>query len=356
MHEAKQDLKRLKRQRGNILVISIISLVALAGLSVAILSTSVSEKSASHNAQESALAKEAAEYAVTVAKKDLSEKWAVGMCECQTAPCTCPTTAPWVWLSSQFVNADPVDSNASWWNNFGTTVAKPNPQLFSAPQYVIIDLGCDAVANTNRFRIVGRGVGVTQQAVAFSDITFSMPFNTQNVGAAGTVAVNASVDAAVTAVFNMAKFTISNSFFRTMTGQQCPKQGSSFAECEMNCAGQVRVMSWTYDNHCISVYGPWTSLGSISQVTVILAGVPHTVSCGIQTPPPPPPPPGGGTENPEDNGKHKGNDYGHEKQHGDGGDGGDDHEGGDGQDGGDNNNQGGDNKNNQGGDGGHGGD
>lgn len=298
-------------EKGNILVISIISLVVLAGLSVAVLSTSVGEKKLAGNEQELGLAKQAAEYAVTMGKKDLSEKWAVGMCECQKAPCTCPTTAPWVWLTAEFVEADPVDSSGTWWNNFGTAVAKPNAQLFSAPQYIIIDLGCDAVANTTRFRIVGRGVGMKQESVAFSDVTFSMPFNTQNVGSLQTSPVDALVDGAVQTTFNMAKFTASAPFYNA--GIKC-QAGSSLAQCEMNCAGQVRAMAWTADGHCAPTYGPWAGVAVPSNVTVTLAGAPHTVTCQIQAPPPPPPPPGGEVEQPKEKGKHRGHAYGHDKQ------------------------------------------
>ncbi len=298
-------------EKGNILVISIISLVVLAGLSVAVLSTSTGEKKLAGNDQEHTLSKQAAEYAVTVAKKDLSEKWAVGMCECETSPCSCSTSAPWVWLTSQFVNADPVDSSGTWWDSFGTAVAKPHAQLFSAPQYIIINLGCDAVANTQRFRIVGRGVGVRQESVAFSDVTFSMPFNQQNVSSSQTSPVNALVDNVVQTVFNMAPFTASAPFYQSKT--QC-QTGSSYAQCQMNCAGQVRVMAWTADGHCAPTYGPWANTGVLSNVTLTLSGTQHTIACQIQAPQPPPPPPGGGTENPEDRGKHRGYAYGHEKQ------------------------------------------
>jgi Tfp pilus assembly protein PilX len=298
-------------ERGNILVISIISLVVLAGLSVAVLSTSVSEKKLAGNEQELGLAKQAAEYAVTMAKKDLSEKWAVGMCQCQKAPCSCPTNAPWVWLTTEFINADPVDSSETWWNNFGTAVTKPNAKLFSAPQYIIIDLGCDAVANTTRFRIVGRGVGTKQESVAFSDVTFSMPFSKQNAGSGQASPVDALVDGVVQTTFNLAKFTVSEPFYKT--GTQC-QTGSSLAQCEMNCAGQARVMAWTSDGHCVPLYGPWAGVGVSSSVKVSLAAVPYTISCQIQVPPPPPPTPGGGTEHPQDKGKHKGHAYGHDKQ------------------------------------------
>ncbi|HQY22176.1 MAG TPA: PilX N-terminal domain-containing pilus assembly protein [Gammaproteobacteria bacterium] len=298
-------------EKGNILVISIISLVVLAGLSVAVLSTSVSEKKLAGNEQEQNLAKQAAEYAVTMGKKDLSEKWAVGMCECQTSPCSCSTNAPWVWLTAQFVNADPVDSSETWWNNFGTAVAKPTAQLFSAPQYIIIDLGCDVVANVMRFRIIGRGLGTKQESVAFSDVTFSMPFNKQNVSSGQTSPVDALVDGVVQTTFNMAQFTASASFYKK--GVQC-QTGASSAQCEMNCAGQVRVMAWTADSHCAPTYGSWAGVGVPSTVNLTLAGAPHTITCQMQVPPPPPPPPGGGTENPHDNGKHKGYAYGHTKQ------------------------------------------
>ncbi|HEV2523606.1 MAG TPA: PilX N-terminal domain-containing pilus assembly protein, partial [Gammaproteobacteria bacterium] len=278
-------------EKGNILVISIISLVVLAGLSVAVLSTSVGEKKLAGNEQEQTLAKQAAEYAVTMGKKDLSEKWAVGMCECQTSPCSCSTNAPWVWLKSQFVNADPVNSSGSWWNNFGTAVPKPNAQLFSAPQYIIIDLGCDAIANAMRFRIVGRGVGIKQESVAFSDVTFSMPFNKQNVSSAQTAPVNASVDGNVKATFSMGKFTASSPFYKT--GTQC-QAGSSFAQCEMNCAGQVRVMAWTADGHCAPTYGSWAEVGELSSVNVTLTGAQHTLACQLQSALPPVQTPDGG--------------------------------------------------------------
>jgi Tfp pilus assembly protein PilX len=306
------ELNKWPWEKGNILVISIVSLVVLAGLSVAILSTSVSEKKLAGNEQEQGLANQAAEYAVTMGKKDLLEKWAVGMCECQSSTCSCPTNAPWVWLAAQFVNADPVDSAESWWNNFGTTVAKPNTQLFSAPQYIIIDLGCDAVANMMRFRIVGRGVGTKQESVAFSDVTFSMPFNQQNVSSGQTAPVDALVDGVVQTTFNMAKFTASGSFYKTKA--QCQTK-SSLAQCEMNCAGQVRVMAWTADGHCAPTYGAWADVGVPSTVKVTLSGAPHTITCQLQASLPPPPPPGGtGTQNPSDNGKHRGYAYGHTKQ------------------------------------------
>lgn len=298
-------------EKGNILVISIITLVVLAGLSVAVLSTSVGQKKLAANEQEQNISQQAAEFAVTVAKRALSERWAVGMCECQTSPCSCPTTAPWVWLTAQFVNADPVDSSASWWNNFGTTVAKPNASLFSAPQYIIIDLGCDVVANAYRFRIVGRGVGTKQESVAFSDVTFSMPFNSQNASSGFTIPVDALVDGVLQTTFNMSQFTASGPFYNT--GAKC-NAGSSYAQCQMNCVGQARVMAWTADGHCAPTYGPWAGIGVPSTVNVTLSGTPHAITCQIEVPPPPPPPPGGGTENPEEKGKHRGYAYGHEKQ------------------------------------------
>lgn len=290
-------------EKGNILVISVISLVVLAGLSVAILSTSVGEKKVANNEQEQHLAKQAADYAVTVGKKDLLEKWAVGMCECQKSPCSCSTSAPWVWIKSQFVNADPVDSSSSWWNNFGTPVAKPNAQLFSAPQYLIVDLGCDAVANTMQFRIVGRGVGIKQESVAFSDVTFSMPFNKQNVSSTQTASVDALVDGVVKTTFNMSKFTASSPFYNAKT--QC-QSGSSFAQCEMSCAGQVRVMAWTADGHCAPTYGPWADVGVPSNVQVTLSGKSQKVTCQLRTSLPSAPSPGGGDEDPEQHCNHRG--------------------------------------------------
>ncbi|HXH55142.1 MAG TPA: hypothetical protein VNK03_05310 [Gammaproteobacteria bacterium] len=126
-----------------------------------------------------------------------------------------------------------------------------------------------------------------------------------------TSPVDASVDGVVQKTFNMAKFTASGSFYKTK--EQC-QVGASFAQCEMNCAGQVRVMAWTADGHCAPTYGSWANVAVPSSVKVTLAGAPHTITCQLQAPAPPPPPPGGGTENPEDKGKHKGHAYGHTKQ------------------------------------------
>ena len=269
-----------KAERGIVILISVITLFILAGLSIALLSNSVAQKVITHESQDIILAKQSAEYAVEVAKKAVLDTWSVGNTECDTGPtCTCAAGLPCVWTATTFSGVDFTQMSASSWNGFGTLAIGANPSVSSAPQYIIVDLGCDNTANANRYLVVGRGVGGEDATIAFSQEILSVPTNQNNVISNNTTFVNAFVDSAQTASFNLSPSTMSASFFLNTTSSVCPAGSSSYAHCEMSCSGTVRVMAWTFDNNCAPTSGPWAGGSDTSAVTLILDGTSHTISC-----------------------------------------------------------------------------
>jgi Tfp pilus assembly protein PilX len=271
---------KYKQQQGVVILIAMITLFILAGLSIALLSNSVAQKVITHESQDIILAKQSAEYAVEIAKKSVLDTWTIGNTECNTGPtCTCATGLPCVWTASTFSGVDFTQMSASSWNGFGTTVTGANPSVYSEPQYIIVDLGCDNAANCNRYLVVGRGVGGEASTIAFSQEILSVPTNKNNVTSSNTTFVNAFVDNAPTASFNLSPSTISTAFFVNTTSSVCAAGSSSYAHCEMSCSGNVRVMAWTFDNDCAPTYGPWAGGSDTSAVTLTLNGTLHTISC-----------------------------------------------------------------------------
>jgi Tfp pilus assembly protein PilX len=268
-----------KKQQGVVILISVIMLFILAGLSITLLSNSVSQQMTTHEAQDIALAKQAANNAVESGKKAVLETWAVGNTECNTSPCTCGSGLPCVWTAATFSSLDFTQMSASSWNNFGTAITASNPNVAASPQYIIVDLGCDAVSSRNRYLVVGRGIGGEDATIAFSQEILSVPINQNNASSSSTTFVNAFVDSTLTSSFTMAPSTMSGSFFVNNTASLCPTGTSSYAHCEMNCAGSVRVMAWTFDQGCVPTYGPWAQGTNASAVTLTLGGTSHTISC-----------------------------------------------------------------------------
>lgn len=272
--------KQRRKQEGVIILVGVIMLFILAGLSITLLSNSVSEQVVAHESADIALAKQAANDAVEAGKKALLDTWAVGDTECSSSPCTCGSGLPCVWTASTFSSLDFTQMSASSWNSFGTNISDFNPTVAASPQYIIVDLGCDTASSRNRYLVVGRGVGGEAATVSFSQEILSVPVNQNNASSSNnTIFVNAFVDSTLTTSFTMAPSTMSSSFFVNNTGSLCPAGTSSYAHCEMNCAGSVRVMAWTFDNGCAPTYGPWAQGTDASTVTLTLSGTSHTISC-----------------------------------------------------------------------------
>jgi len=270
-------------QRGMILLTSVLILLVLAALSVGLLSNSVSEKIIAHKIQDTDLATQSAKEAIESAKAALFSAWGLGNTECGGSPCACPGAGPCVWISSLFSGMDLTQQPASFWNSYGTTIISSNPNVVGSPNYMIIDLGCDAIATNNRYRIVAKGVGGAGETAAYLEEMVSVPISPNNVNASTLTAVTAAVDTVpVVGTFTLSPLTVSASFFVNTIASVCPSGISSFAECQMNCSGQVRVMAWTFDNNCAVTYGPWaTQLTDVSSVTLNLGGTPHTISCQL---------------------------------------------------------------------------
>jgi len=156
-----------------------------------------------------------------------------------------------------FTGLDFTQQTAAWWNTYATSLTASNPALFAGAQYIIIDLGCDQVNSNNLFRIVARGVGGSQESIAFSDIIYAMPLSDQNITTVGTAYVYGQKDGGFLQTFVMSPSTVSGAFYNSGT---CGSGGTS-AYCQLNCVGQVRVVAWTTDNNngCSKLYGPWAS-------------------------------------------------------------------------------------------------
>lgn len=253
-----------KKGKGSILVVSLVFLFVLAGLSVMVLSTTSSEKRMAHNDEDYLLAKQSAETAVGTAIQSLIDTWNVGIAECTAVGCACPSGSICVWDDSVFDGIDMTQQTASWWNSYATTISKSNPALFGGPQYIIIDLGCDQINCNNIFRIITRGVGGSQQSVAFSDVTYAMPLSNQNITTSQTTNVYGQVNGLIQQNFVMSPSTVSGPFYNSGT---CSSGGTN-AYCQLNCVGLVRVVAWTTDNNngCTPYYGPWANGTSSVQV------------------------------------------------------------------------------------------
>ncbi len=294
MQQARKHPKKF--QHGMILIISLMILVVVAGLSITILSTTVSEKNLAHNTQDQIIAKEAAEYAVSMAKQEITTNWGIGMTECTALGCTCPSKSyacgqsrlcyiyyPCVYQNSVFTNIDPTAQNNAWWTTNGETYYLPNQESIAQPSALIIDLGCDAASGNNLFRIIGRGTGITSNSVAFSDTTFPMPLNSQNIGSSTTYSVyGQSEQGNILLTLNMAKSTTQS--FVAVAGTSsttCPQGYNYYGECQLNCAGYVRVMAYTYESGCVNTYGAWTNNYDMSRVYLKLNGQSQYFVCGM---------------------------------------------------------------------------
>ncbi len=266
-------------QRGVVFIISVIMLLVLAGLSLTILSTSVSEKVQSGQTQDMSLAKLSANNAIAFAKQDLLDQWWLGQTECTSVPCTCGDIC--VWTSTTFDGINLTQQDGSWWADYGTEVPQPNVE--EQPRYIIIDQGCDSIAMASRYRIVARGVGATAESVAYSDDSFSVPVNANNLGDGSTESTYyAIVDGFNVDSFNLSPSQVSSSFFVDNTGSLCPSGHASFAQCEVNCTGAVRVMAYSYDNNCGPIYGSWSYSGEQSDISrITVNGIVHSVSCSL---------------------------------------------------------------------------
>jgi Tfp pilus assembly protein PilX len=280
------------KQRGSILVISVIMLAILAGLSVAVLSNSVNEKIISANDQDQGIAQASADSAANEVKQLISDQWVVGTALCTTPPCSCTSPSPCVWASTVFTGmiTDFTQQPATWWNQYASSLTAQNPALASGPQYIIVSLGCDAISSAYNFRIVTRAVGTSKNTVAFSNTLLSMPLSDQNAfSSAGAVTVRGTViqtgQPTESVSYQMSPSSTTSrqgGFFQTGTYQGCgtirpPPSYASTAECEMNCAGLIRVMAWTLDTGCVSVYGPWDSREST--LNLLYHGVNFSISC-----------------------------------------------------------------------------
>lgn len=268
------------RQRGLVLLTSVLIFFVLAAISITLLSSGITEKMIAHNLQDTDLAAQSAKEAVESAKSALLSTWGLGNPECTSVPCTCVTGQPCVWSSATFSGLDITQQSPSFWSDYGTPIVSSNPNVSGSASYIIMDLGCDAIATYNQYRIVAMGVGGVATTTAYLDEIFSVPISANNVQASTVTAVTGIVDAVAVGTFNVSPSTVSSAFFVNTIASTCSSGISSAARCEMNCSGQVRVMAWTVDNNCAPTYGPWaTQVTDLSTVNLNLGGTPHTISC-----------------------------------------------------------------------------
>jgi len=91
-----------KKEKGTILVLSMIFMIVLAGLSIMVLTVAGSDKKIAHSDQDYLLAKQSADAATASSVQKLVDTWNIGIAECAAAPCICTAGAPCVWDGSVF--------------------------------------------------------------------------------------------------------------------------------------------------------------------------------------------------------------------------------------------------------------
>lgn len=266
------------RQHGSILVVSTIMLAVLAGLSISTLQNVVLQYKLSSQTQDQAIARAAAQYALAEGKRLLLTNWATGSQTCSAVQSCTAVNGVSVWSSSAFSGSSDLSQQpATFFNAAQATSASPMPNLTN-PRFFVIDLGCDAVSNAERYRIVAKGFGFLPNTVAYAESTLTVPLTGQNAYAATTYTVTGLQNGTSVWTKNMSYSTSTKSLFFTTSNNSCGTQPvggqsglSTGATCEMNCAGQVRVKGYSFYTsgaNCPWIYGDWMGGGQTSQISL----------------------------------------------------------------------------------------
>lgn len=279
----------LKKARGSILVMSTLILSILAGLSISTIQNVVTEYQLTAQNQDKTLALQAAQYAISEAKRLLLSNWSTGAPVCSSiAGCTASNGIA-VWSYSAFAGTSDLSKQApTFFNNAQATTSSPNPTVAASPRFFVIDLGCDAYSKSNIYRIAALGFGASLRSVAYAESQLTMPLSGQNsYSGAATLSVPALLNGTQVSTYSLAPSTSSKTlFFNNTAPSSCPQGTGTGATCEMNCLREVRVKAYSYFNtnntSCPWIYGDWVAMnsGNLSQLTMTgSGGVAHTVSC-----------------------------------------------------------------------------
>ncbi len=320
------QLKRLMRkdrlsqgQHGSVLIISLLTLSLLAGLSLSSMQSVVLESKLVSQSSDQNLAKAAAQYAVSEAKRLLLNNWSPGASTCPSVSGCTATNGLAVWSQSAFSGSTDFSLlGPSFFNSNAQATAKaPNPSVVANPRFFVIDLGCNGISNQHVYRIISIGFGATTSTIAYAEGTLTIPLSDQNTvqNAIAThvnptsvypftvtlpepnnwVPGNANPNPYTLYPSVATDITTSNNFFGGGSANACPQgAGATGAICELNCAGSVRVKGYSHSSNadCPWVYGAWADMSggnainsSYSQITLQdVSGVSTLLACGPEAP------------------------------------------------------------------------
>lgn len=170
-------LYRRTNQKGSILLISLLMLIAMTALGVAIFDiTSTSQKIVNNsiNISNAQLSSNAALSQVVAMIKNSPQT--INNCSTNSAaPCYRAVQA-----------TPPQQQSASWWTTNGVALGATIPNVAQQPKYYIEQFSCDNTSQINTFRITTRSVGVgANPAVNFSE--FYLQSNKQKPIVGGVV-------------------------------------------------------------------------------------------------------------------------------------------------------------------------
>jgi len=170
-----------KRQRGAILVVSLILLLVMTVLALAVSQSSRMQERMTGNVRDSDLSFQAAEASLRDAE-DFLWRQTNQPIPCSTAPCS-------VYQKDWFNGIDLRTQTQSWWNDkgkeYGVAGTKELTEVKRDPQVVIEELGFTPFSLTvgrgvpagrTFYRNTARGVGGTDSAQTVLESTFTRPY------------------------------------------------------------------------------------------------------------------------------------------------------------------------------------
>ena len=172
-------MRIMKDQKGIILIATLIMITILTAIIIALAVLPNNDQKMAGNAQDKAIAQQAANAALEEAKMWIAKNWN----NSQTPPagsCNYPTSLP--MQSSNFS----MDNyyNASFWTNTAVCSASTTPaKAAKAPQYVLKQLGCSNSDRLYVYQIVARGYGINQSTVAYAEKLYTTGLNGNLSGA-----------------------------------------------------------------------------------------------------------------------------------------------------------------------------
>jgi len=309
-------MARSKRQKGVILIATLLMVAILAALSIALVTAPTSDQKIAGSTQDQILAKQSANAAIEEARAWLTYIWN----NSTTIPVTasCPGSAPTAQgtllpiLGSSFSTdayttkaiTDPFWANGCTAHN--TPICDPqNPSICVAQNgtYIIKYLGYYPSAVIDLYQVIALGVGVSSSTNAYSEalIQLGPSGNNTNINQNTPGAFNVTISAGQLHAWGPS--TPTQRWVQRMGAAGanlggwgwgcfvgwCIEGVSGWQTCQVNGANQVRVSAYSGDDSppCVTRFGPWVNCpGGTSSLQIPAASSnygctnPETLSCG----------------------------------------------------------------------------